>query len=96
MIQDILSIAGFDWNEGNFDKNLKKHKVTTQECEQVFLNDPLIFPDTEHSYAEERFAAYGKTNSGRKLTVVFTWRAGNVRIISARDQSRRERQSYKF
>ena len=84
----------FDWDEGNTEKNLK-HGVEFRECEEVFSNPPVkIFDDKKHSRTEMRYVAYGITNKNRKLTVVFTVRRGKIRVISARDQNRKERRVY--
>jgi len=86
---------GFQWDKGNTNKNLIKHYVNNWECEQVFFNQPLIvLEDTVHSTNEKRWAALGVTDSGRLLTLVFTKRKNLLRVISARDMSRRERQYY--
>jgi len=84
----------FEWDEGNIDKNLK-HDVKDKEAEEVFNNKPLkIFKDTKHSEKEQRFVAYGVTNLDRKLTVVFTLRQQKIRLISIRDQNKKERRVY--
>src|SRR5690606_36462532 len=62
----------------------------------VFLRQPLILaPDLAHSASEARYYALGQTPMGRLLFVVFTLRGTLIRIISARDQSRREREVYR-
>ena len=87
---------GFQWDKGNSSKNLIKHDVTDGECEEIFFNAPLLFfSDEKHSDFEVRLAAFGLTNSGRTLTVVFTVRERLIRIISARDLNRMEREFYK-
>ena len=93
--QWVLKFQGFDWDEGNLEKNWLKHKVAPHECEQVFFNQPLLVEgDTKHSRSEQRFYALGQTDAGRRLFLSFTVRSGLVRIISARDMSRRERRIY--
>jgi len=88
-------IKEFDWDAGNIDKNEIKHDVKWLECEQIFFNKPLLFfKDTVHSIAEERYYAYGKTDVGRLLTVVFTIRKNKIRVISAREMSKKERNNY--
>lgn len=62
----------FEWDEGNKEKNVKKHKVQSSETEEVFLNDPVIMPDRTHSVLEERYFAFGITEKRRKLIVSFT------------------------
>lgn len=62
------------------------------EAEEVFFNDPVMFADdTKHSGAERRFLVLGRTAAGRRLFVAFTMRRKLIRVISARDMSRKER-----
>jgi uncharacterized DUF497 family protein len=93
---EFAKISGFDWDSGNARKN-EKHGVTLAESEQVFFNAPLLLlGDTKHSGRELRFHALGMTNEERRLHITFTLRnAGtSIRIISARDMHRKERQYY--
>lgn len=96
MIENEFSeFSGFEWDNGNIDKNLGKHNVENWECEQIFFNEPLIvLEDTRHSLSEKRLAAFGKTNARRMLIVVFTKREKLLRVISARDMNRKERKFY--
>ena len=95
LLEILLACTGFDWDKGNLLKDWEKHGVTVAECEQVFFNRPLLArPDERHSLAEARFYLLGKADSGRRLFVVFTIHDERIRVISARDQSRRERRSY--
>jgi uncharacterized protein len=87
--------TGFQWDQGNSDKNLERHNVHNWECEQIFFNKPLlILYDLGHSQVERRWAGFGQTDSGRCLIVVFTKRADLIRVISARDMNRKERSYY--
>ncbi len=87
--------TGFEWDESNATKNWEKHDVSQSECEQVFFNKPLIIRrDSVHSEAESRYYVLGKTDSGRLLFVVFTIREKLIRVISARDMTKREEQRY--
>ena len=96
MTTDLLAqCAGFDWDEGNQEKNWLRHHVSVAECEQVFFNAPLLVaPDEEHSDLEPRYYVLGQTNAGRRLFVALTIRDKLMRVISARDMSRRERKEY--
>lgn len=90
-------IVGFDWDAGNARKNVDKHDVSQAEAEQVFFNEPLLMvPDIRHSAGERRIHALGRTDDGRLLHVTFTLRQSDtkLRVISARDMSRRERSHY--
>ncbi|MBU1000797.1 BrnT family toxin [Patescibacteria group bacterium] len=86
----------FNWDQANLEKNWRKHKVHYKEAEEVFLNKPLsIRKDITHSQKENRYAALGTTNNSRELYIVFTIRKGNtLRVISARNQSKKERRLY--
>ncbi|MCD4719950.1 MAG: BrnT family toxin [Desulfobacula sp.] len=87
--------TGFDWDDGNIDKNWKKHKVTPSECEQIFFNLPLIIQnDAKHSEKEVRYYSLGQTNVKRLLFIAFTIRNNFIRVVSARDMSRKERKAY--
>ena len=85
----------FKWDQGNKDKNWKRHKIHYKEIEEVFFNRPIkIFPDVGHSQKEKRFLAYGRTNSDVLLTVVFVVRNKKLRAISARRQNKNEKAIY--
>ena len=91
----LAECVGFDWDGGNLLKNWEKHGVSAFECEQIFFNRPLIAaPDEAHSSAEPRFYALGQTDAYRLLFIAFTIRGRLIRVISARDMSRRERKVF--
>lgn len=92
---DLSSLNGFEWDEGNQIKNWIKHQVSPSECEEVFFNLPLLLADdVQHSQEEKRFYVLGQTNAERKLFISFTNRTNKIRVISARDMNRKERQVY--
>jgi uncharacterized protein len=93
---DVLNLVeGFDWDDGNRDKNWPTHKVKPTECEVVFFNQPLvILADEKHSASETRYYAFGKTDLNRMLLIVFCLRKNLVRVISARDMNKKERGFY--
>ncbi len=92
---EVLDCTGFEWDKGNSNKNLAKHKVSDSECEQIFFNQPFISgSDISHSHDEPRYYALGTTDSGRRLLVVYTIRNQLIRVISARDMNRNEKREY--
>jgi len=93
---EILSrFTEFDWNKGNRNKNLIKHAVSDVECEEIFFNIPLmVSPDKAHSKEEERYYLLGKTDNERLLFLVFTARGDKIRVISARDMTKKEQRCY--
>lgn len=92
---DIEGADGFDWDASNSEKNWLKHSVTPSECEEAFFNEPLLVAsDAAHSDREPRYFALGRTDAGRELFLAFTYRSTRIRVISARDMSRKERAIY--
>lgn len=91
----IEKCTGFHWDEGNSDKNWKTHQVLKSECEQAFFNKPLVVTDSKKATDnEKRCYLLGRTDLDRRLFIVFTFRKNLIRIISARDMSRKERKKY--
>ena len=86
------NVTGFLWDEGNKNKNFKKHNVNEAECEEVFFDtEKKILNDILHSNEENRFILIGKTKNKRYLFLVFTIREDKIRVISARDLNKKER-----
>ncbi len=91
----LSNIKDFEWDQGNVHKNEIKHNVKWHECEQIFFNKPLLLlVDQKHSEIETRYYAYGKTDEGKQLAIVFTLRDNKIRVISARPMSKKERRHY--
>ena len=69
-----------------------RHRVTPEEAEDVFFNEPLIVRrDVRHSKMEKRYYALGQSSGGRYLFVAFAIRRTLLRVISVRDMNRNER-----
>ena len=85
----------FEWDDHKAKLNLGKHGVGFEEAATVF-GDPLSLTvaDEAHSQSEERFIVLGRSYRDKLLVVVHTERGDNVRIISARPASRREKRQY--
>jgi len=90
----LLGCTGFKWDQENIEKNWLKHKVSPVECEQVFFNQALVAEDLKHSQREKRYYALGLTDDKRLLFVAFTIRENLIRVVSAKDMSRKERKKY--
>ena len=94
---DWRKVTGFEWDAGNERKSVDKHDVSQAEAEQLFFNEPLLMVfDQQHSGVEARIHALGQTDDGRLLHVTFTMRQQEtkIRVISARNMSRKERIHY--
>lgn len=90
----------FEWDSEKARQNLRKHRVSFQRAATV-LRDPhavSIF-DEEHSQEEDRWITMGIDDSGSILVMIHTFRridelSHEIRIISARKATKRERQQY--
>lgn len=95
MSQILENCDGFEWDDGNRNKNWYRHNVTDGECEEIFFNLPLIvYFDESSKTVEQRLNAFGKTDVGRQLFVAFTIRDKLIRVISVRDMTRSEGRIY--
>jgi hypothetical protein len=85
----------FEWDENKAKRNLSKHGVSFEEAKTVF-NDPLYvdFYDPDHSESEERYLIVGESNQERLLIVSYTEKGNSIRLISAREVTRTEREAY--
>jgi uncharacterized DUF497 family protein len=85
----------FEWDDDKAALNEKKHGVSFIEAETVFA-DPLALTgfDPDHSEDEDRYITMGTSLEGRLLVISHTDREDRVRIISAREATRRERKDY--
>lgn len=91
----IPDVLAFEWDAGNSEKIWRRHGVRRNECEELFGERPLLLcEDLVHSRNETRHLALGQTRAGRRLLVVLTIRGKRLRVISARDMSRKERSIY--
>ena len=90
MKSDISSLQ-FDWDTANSDKNKRRHNVSDGECEETFFDQhKVVLKDKLHSGTEERFILLGKTKQERLLFIAFTKRNARIRIISARDVTKKK------
>jgi uncharacterized protein len=73
----------FDWDEHN-EQHLKRHGISPDEFEAAFSIDPE-FREAESVEGEERYHAVSRTDRGRLLVLIFTYRGDAVRPITAFD-----------
>jgi uncharacterized protein len=85
----------FDWHKDKARTNLTKHGVSFDEAKTVF-DDPFFidFYDPDHSKDEERYIIVGQSQQRRLLVVSYTERQRVIRLISAREATRLERDAY--
>ncbi len=86
----------FEWDKTKALANVKKHGIDFEEATTVF-GDPraMTIPDPLHSDpAEERFVTLGLSYRQKHIVVVHCDRDEKIRIISARQATKRERERY--
>ena len=85
----------FEWDPSKAQTNLKEHSVSFNEATTVFDGElGITVFDPDHSESEDRFILFGRSAANRILLVVHTDRFDVVRIISARELTRIERNKY--
>lgn len=87
----------FEWDERKNRENKRKHRVSFEEAQTVFLDENAIrFFDPDHSSDEDRFLMLGISFTLRVLVVCHCYRADDsvIRIISARKADKKEQANY--
>ena len=87
----------FEWDEEKNRANAEKHLISFEEAATIFDGAVLTVEDDRFDYGETRYLSFGDLLVGGGtvvIVVVHTTRRGNIRIISARKASRRERRIY--
>ena len=90
----------FSWDARKALQNYEKHGVPFEEAATIFSDpDGLDWEDYQHGLTEHRRNRLGRSSQSRVLLAVYTWRrlgngAETIRIISARQASRKERKAY--
>lgn len=83
-----------EFDPSKAEENLKKHGVSLADSEPVLYDPRALTLEDTSSEMEQRFITVGMDALGRILTVVWTEREDNIRIISARQASKKERKNY--
>jgi uncharacterized DUF497 family protein len=83
----------YQWDRNKAQANLRKHGVSFADATSVFEDDRALTIEDEH-LSEDRYITIGLTALGQLLVVVYSWRGSQIRIISARPVTPRERRQY--
>ncbi len=92
-----MSELRFVWDPRKAKENDRKHGVTFEEAEGVFLDEQaLLLGDPDHSDEEDRFILLGLSARLQILVVCHCYRESDseIRLISARKADRHERKEY--
>jgi uncharacterized protein len=86
-----MTIA-WDWRKAM--ANRGKHGVRFSDAEAVFFDPNAITREDPVARGEQRFISVGMDALGRILVVVYAYRGDEIRLISARRATRKERIQY--
>ncbi len=84
----------FEFDPAKASANFRKHGISFAEVEPVFYDDFALTREDHDAAGEARFVTVGMDALGRIVTVCWTWRDENIRLISARAATSTERKSY--
>jgi uncharacterized protein len=84
----------YEWDGDKAKANLIKHYIRFAEAVIALEDERALTIRDIHSEEEERWVTLGMDAFGRVLVVIYTWRADNIRLISARLATPRERRQY--
>lgn len=82
------------WDPQKAKANLRKHRIRFADAEGVLFDPRAITRQDPTAEGEQRFVSVGLDHLARALVVVYTYRGENVRLISGRRASRKERRQY--
>jgi hypothetical protein len=82
----------FDWDADNL-QHIARHGIDPNEAEEAVLIEPLEADFQPHEN-EERVLCFGRTKSGRLLTILYTERRGKIRVVTAYEMTKPQQQMY--
>jgi len=86
--------VSYEWDPAKARANFAKHGVRFADAVTVLEDDLALTMRDPASDEEERWITLGRDGLGRLIVVVYTWRRENVRLISARPATAREKSQY--
>ena len=84
----------YEWDPAKARANFAKHGVRFADAVTVLEDDLALTMLDPSSDLEERWITLGRNALGRVIVVVYIWRGENVRLISARPATAREKSQY--
>jgi len=83
----------YEWDEDKRQSNIDKHGIDFIDAKDIWNDFVLELPSAQQSHAEDRLLVIGQVE-GITITVIYTWRGDNRRIISARKARSYEKEDY--
>ncbi len=82
------------WDPAKAEANLRRHRIRFSDAEGALFDPNALTEADEIVDGEQRFVSIGLDPLGRVLVVVYTFRGDDIRLISARRATQRERRAY--
>jgi uncharacterized protein len=82
------------WDPKKAATNLLKHKIRFSDAESVLFDPYALTIEDKDSEGEQRHISIGMDCIGRILLVIYTYRSDEIRLISARKATTKEKKSY--
>ena len=82
------------WDPDKARMNIKKHGIRFSDAEIVLFDPNALTSEDMDVNHEQRFVTVGTDAIGHVLVVVYTYRGEDIRLISARPATKREREKY--
>jgi uncharacterized DUF497 family protein len=89
----MIRIVEYEWDPEKESANYAKHGVHFADAVGA-LEDDRALTETDESNIEERFRTLGTDFLGRLVIVVYCYRGDNIRLITARKATPRQRATY--
>ena len=84
----------YQWDPKKAASNREKHGIDFADAVGVFEDEGALTIKEQYVAGEQRFVTMGMDFLGRVLVVVYTYRDDDIRLISARTATKRERRAY--
>jgi uncharacterized DUF497 family protein len=82
------------WDPEKARINMKQHGICFSDAEMVLFDPNALTREVLDVNNEQRFVSIGMDAIGHVLVVVYTYRGKDIRLISARSVTKREREKY--
>ena len=82
------------WDPKKAERNFKDHQIYFTDAEPVLFDPYALSREDEDAEGEQRFVSIGLDALARTLVVVYTYRGEDIRLISAREATKKERKAY--
>lgn len=86
--------VSYEWDPNKAKSNYRKHDVHFADAVAVFEDEDALWFEDSDVYDESRFVAVGMDHLAQIITIIFTYRGENIRLISARKATFQERRTY--